>query len=85
VNAPAPAGTGNEKARRRLIPPLLRDTAFRRYWSPSTVSMAGDQVASVAVPLTAVLALHAGASTMGYLTVGSAFFPAPDRAARAAD
>jgi MFS family permease len=53
---------------RRLVPALLRDTAFRRYWSASTVSMAGDQVASVAVPLTAVLALHAGSTAMGLLT-----------------
>jgi MFS family permease len=51
-----------------MIPALLRDTAFRRYWSASTVSMAGDQVASVAVPLTAVLALHAGSTAMGLLT-----------------
>ena len=52
----------------RVIPALLRDTVFRRYWSASTVSMCGDQVASVAVPLTAVLALHAGAAAMGLLT-----------------
>jgi MFS family permease len=58
-----PAGRG-----RRLIPPLLRDTAFRRYWSASTISMGGDQVAVVAIPLTAVLALHAGSTTMGLLT-----------------
>jgi MFS family permease len=63
VSTPATA-----PAVRRLVPPLLRDTVFRRYWSASTVSMAGDQVASVAVPLTAVLALHAGAAAMGYLT-----------------
>ena len=55
-------------ARRRMVPPLLRDTVFRRYWSASTVSMVGDQVTSVAVPLTAVLALHAGATAMGLLT-----------------
>ena len=54
--------------RRRLVPLLLRDLVFRRYWSASTISMAGDQVATVAVPLTAVLALHAGASVMGSLT-----------------
>ena len=53
---------------RRLIPPLLRDTEFRRFWAGSTVSMFGDQVSSIAVPLTAVLALHAGAAAMGYLT-----------------
>ena len=62
--APAPAGA----ALGRLVPPLLRGTVFRRYWSASTVSMVGDQVTSVAVPLTAVLALHAGAAAMGYLT-----------------
>src|ERR1700728_2749091 len=54
--------------RRRLVPPLLRETGFRRYWGASTVSLVGDQVASIAVPLTAVLALHAGAAVMGYLT-----------------
>ena len=32
------------------------------------MSMVGDQVTTVAVPLTAVLALHAGAAAMGYLT-----------------
>jgi MFS family permease len=60
----APAGT----ARRRLVPSLLRETVFRRYWSASTVSMVGDQVTTIAVPLTAVLSLHAGAAAMGYLT-----------------
>lgn len=54
--------------RRNVVPRLLRDTIFRRYWSASTVSMLGDQVSSIAVPLTAVLALHAGAAAMGYLT-----------------
>ncbi len=53
---------------RRFVPPLLRDTFFRRYWGASTVSMVGDQIASVAIPLTAVLALHAGALAMGLLT-----------------
>jgi len=51
-----------------VIPALLRERVFRRYWSASTVSMFGDQVASVALPLAAVLALHAGAAQMGYLT-----------------
>src|ERR1700722_17116265 len=53
---------------RDLIPPLLRDRVFRRYWGASTVSMFGDQVSSVAVPLTAVLVLHARAYEMGCLT-----------------
>lgn len=55
-------------ARRGLVPPLLREVVFRRYWTASTISMVGDQVTTIAVPLTAVLALHAGAATMGYLT-----------------
>ena len=58
------AGAGS----RDLVPPLLRNRVFRRYWGASTVSMFGDQVSSVAVPLTAVLVLHARAYEMGYLT-----------------
>jgi hypothetical protein len=51
-----------------MIPPLLRDRVFRRYWSASAISMFGDQISGVALPLAAVLALHAGAAQMGYLT-----------------
>jgi MFS family permease len=58
------AGAGS----RNLVPPLLRNRVFRRYWGASTVSMFGDQVSSVAVPLTAVLVLHAKPYEMGYLT-----------------
>lgn len=54
--------------RRKLVPPLLRNRVFRRYWGASTVSMFGDQVSSVAVPLTAVTVLHARAYEMGVLT-----------------
>src|ERR1700728_3447066 len=54
--------------RRGLVPPLLRDRVFRRYWGASTVSVFGDQVSSIALPLTAVLVLHAGAAEMGYLS-----------------
>ena len=50
------------------VPPLLRDLTFRRYWSGSTISMFGDQIAGIAVPLAAVLALHARTAQMGYLT-----------------
>src|ERR1700743_3270109 len=53
---------------RNLVPPLLRNRVFRRYWGASTVSMFGDQVSSVGVPLTAVLVLHAKPYEMGYLT-----------------
>jgi MFS family permease len=60
------------QALRRLatarVPALLRDRPFRRYWSAQTISMFGDQVSSVAMPLAAVLVLRANAAEMGYLT-----------------
>jgi MFS family permease len=55
---------------RRLIPavpPLLRDAPFRRYWTGQTISMFGDQISELALPLVAVLALHAGPAQMGVL------------------
>jgi len=52
-----------------VIPPLLRENAdFRRFFVGQSVSLFGDQVSSIALPLTAVLALHANAAQMGYLT-----------------
>ncbi len=50
------------------IPALLRGTQFRRYWTAQTISMFGDQVSGIAIPLAAVLVLHASAADMGYLT-----------------
>ena len=50
------------------VPALLRERTFRRYWSAQTISMFGDQISSLALPLTAVLALHARAAQMSYLT-----------------
>ena len=47
---------------------LLRGGEFRRYWTAQTISMFGDQVSSVAMPLTALLVLKANAAEMGYLT-----------------
>jgi MFS family permease len=52
-----------------VIPPLLRGNAnFRRYFIGQSISMLGDQVSLIALPLTAVLALHADAAQMGALT-----------------
>jgi MFS family permease len=50
-----------------LIPQLLRQQLFRRYWIGQTVSLFGDQVTLIALPLTAVLILDAGPAQMGYL------------------
>jgi MFS family permease len=50
-----------------LIPPLLQQRLFRRFWLGETVSLFGDQVTLIALPLTAVLVLDAGPAQMGYL------------------
>jgi MFS family permease len=51
-----------------LIPPLLHENAvFRRFWLGQTISLFGDQVSLIAVPLVAVLVLDANAAQMGYL------------------
>ena len=52
----------------RLVPLLLREQTFRRYWTGQTISLFGDQVSILALPLTAILLLHAGAAETGYLT-----------------
>ena len=58
--------------RRLRLPGLLHERAFRRFWLGQSVSMLGDQVTLLAVPLLAVLVLHAGAQQMGLLVaVGS--------------
>ncbi|MFJ9810885.1 MFS transporter [Streptomyces sp. NPDC101158] len=49
------------------IPALLRERAFRRYWTGQTVSLVGDQISLMALPLAAVLVLGADAAEMGWL------------------
>lgn len=49
------------------IPALLRDQSFRRYWNGQTISMFGDQISWIALPLTGVIALHATPAQMGFL------------------
>jgi MFS family permease len=69
------AGTGQDGGVRRpvrrcvaaRVPALLRDAGFRRYWGGQTISMFGDQVSSVALPLVAVLTLRASPAQMGFL------------------
>lgn len=50
------------------VPPLLRQQTFRRFWLGESVSLFGDEIMNLALPLTAVLVLHANAAQMGYLT-----------------
>jgi len=47
---------------------LLRDRDFRRFFVGQLVSLLGDQASVLAIPLTAVLVLHAGAAQLGLLT-----------------
>jgi predicted MFS family arabinose efflux permease len=53
---------------RRRVPPLLRtNQPFRRFWTGQTISLFGDQISLLAIPLLAVLTLHASAAEMGLL------------------
>ena len=55
-----------------MIPPLLRENVgFRRFWSGQAISMLGDQIALIALPLVAVLALDAGPGEMGWLATAA--------------
>ena len=57
------------RSAKRAIPRLLRENQnFRRFFIGQGVSLLGDQITTIALPLTAVLALHAGAGQMGVLT-----------------
>ena len=53
---------------RRLVPPLLHETQFRRFWLGQTISVFGDNVTLLALPIVAVLLLHADPAQMGLLT-----------------
>jgi len=53
---------------RRAVPRLLRESGiFRRYWGAHTVSLVGDQISGLALPLVGVLTLDASAAQMGVL------------------
>src|SRR5437764_91175 len=65
-----PSGSPTARLRslaRKKTPDLLREVNFRHYWLASTVSYLGDQVAIIALPLTAVLALGASPAQVGFL------------------
>jgi MFS family permease len=59
---PARVGIG------RFVPPLLRETQFRRFWLGQTISAFGDQITYLALPILAVVILNANATQMGLLT-----------------
>jgi MFS family permease len=53
----------------RRAPALLHDGQFRRYWTGQSVSFLGDEITFLALPLAAVLVLHADAAQMGWLSM----------------
>ena len=54
---------------RAAVPPLVReDVEFRRFFAGQSVSLIGDQVSFIALPLVGVIVLHATPAQMGYLT-----------------
>ena len=55
------------RPRSSRVPVALRERDFRRFWFGETVSLFGDQITLIALPLTGVLALDASAAQMGYL------------------
>jgi len=58
----------------RFIPALLRESLeFRRFFAGQAISLVGDQVTLIALPLVAVLALDANAAEMGYLLAAQLF------------
>jgi len=62
-------GTPRSSLLSRLLPTLLRENQpFRRFFAGQSVSLVGDQVSGIALPLVGVLVLHADAAEMGYLT-----------------
>jgi MFS family permease len=55
-----------------VLPPLIRENrSFRLLFFAHAVSLFGDQITLIALPLTAVLVLHADAAQMGYLTTAA--------------
>jgi hypothetical protein len=48
-------------------PPSTSNPQFVLYWTGQSISLLGSQFTVLALPLTAALALHAGALDMGFL------------------
>ena len=61
-------GIETARPREEAPQPLTRQPAFVRFWAGQTISVFGDQISALAIPLTAVLALDASALEVGVLT-----------------
>lgn len=60
--------TGAPAPRQRRLPSVWQSQNFRLLWAGQSVSALGSQVTSVAVPLLAVITLHASIAQMGLLS-----------------
>jgi MFS family permease len=69
VSGGGPGSAAVARAPHRLLglPAVLRERDFRRFWLGETVSLFGDQITMIALPLVAVLSLDASAAQMGFL------------------
>lgn len=56
---------------RLTLPSLLHQAPFRNFWLGQTISVMGDQVTGLALPIVAVLVLKADPAQMGLLTAAS--------------
>lgn len=57
---------------RRIVPALLRENPpFARFWAGQAISLIGDQVTALALPLVAVLALRASIAQVSLLYTAS--------------
>jgi MFS family permease len=55
-----------------VIPPVLRENpVYRTYFGGQAISLLGDQISLIALPLVGVLVLHASPAEMGYLTTAA--------------
>ena len=55
------------RPREEAPPPLTRQPLFVRFWIGQSISVFGDQISALAIPLTAILALDASALEVGIL------------------
>jgi MFS family permease len=51
-----------------LLPPILRQRNFRNFWLGQSISVFGDQITLLAIPVVAALVLNASPADMGLLT-----------------
>jgi MFS family permease len=61
-------GIDQARPREEAPQPLTRQPAFVRFWAGQTISVFGDQISMLAIPLTAILVLDASALEVGILT-----------------